>query len=648
MRNKKEIKLLLLFGILFILVVGNYFNFGLFQVKNESSFENDTDNGLKSSYYDWEEQIRIPVGEQPYGISVEDVNNDGFNDIVTANFYGNNISILLWNSTINYWNPDITLSVGIYPTCLFVGDANNDGSNDIVVGNQDSNSVSIFTWNSTLGDWDDEVMKSVGSAPLGIIIGDANNDGYNDIVAANYNSDDTSILLWNITSNDWDTQRRISVGSGWVGPISVFVGDANNDGYNDIVVGNHRNLVVAIILWNETSVNWNTPIYKTLPVQLFDIFIADADHDGYNDIVIANRANGNPALLLWNETASDWSYYTFSSSLLGCFSVYVGDANNDGYDDLVNIGFIIGGSVASILLWNKSINSWNPEILKPIGDRGESIFVGDANNDGNNDIVTSNADSDDVSILIYKPPILHIDVIDQTFTLEQFNITFFLYIDNHIPIDYLNFRIWWDGINVSDSISDLGDGFYQVVLEPVFMEPDEDPVLLNMTLYGIGFDDTYHEIYIEVEPPVVLETLNIIIPHQSFSIYEFNFTFYVFNELGNPIDFATFEIWWNEIEISNSMQNLGGGLYFITLDPITVYPWEDPILLNMTVSALWYDDLYFETYIAVDPESLTTKGPFPPITPSWVILINLLLVIGTPAVVTAIIIYSLKKRREIP
>jgi len=52
---------------------------------------------------------------------------------------------------------------------------------------------------STYFDWDSNESRSVGVSPFSVCIGDANNDGQNDIVTANNGDHNISILLWNIT-----------------------------------------------------------------------------------------------------------------------------------------------------------------------------------------------------------------------------------------------------------------------------------------------------------------------------------------------------------------------------------------------------------------------------------------------------------------
>ena len=49
-------------------------------------------------------------------------------------------------------------------------------------------------------------------SPVCVIVGDANNDGYDDIITTNYGSNTVSIIQWNVYYGDWDTHITRSVG----------------------------------------------------------------------------------------------------------------------------------------------------------------------------------------------------------------------------------------------------------------------------------------------------------------------------------------------------------------------------------------------------------------------------------------------------
>ena len=135
-----------------------------------------------------------------------------------------------------------------------------------------------------------------------------------------------------------------------------------------------------------------------------------------------------------------------------------------------------------------------------------------------------------------------------------------------------------------------------------------------------------------------IQLINVEITHQSFSTDMFNITIFVYykNEIG--IDSATINAWWNDMDISTDTQNHGGGYYLISLDPIFVVPGENPILLNMTISADGYEDKYFETYLAAT--ELTTKKTEFPIPGYNIILITCLISV---MILVSIIILHKKK-----
>lgn len=130
-------------------------------------------------------------------------------------------------------------------------------------------------------------------------------------------------------------------------------------------------------------------------------------------------------------------------------------------------------------------------------------------------------------------------------------------------------------------------------------------VIVNDGFGGTAEDESDFLFTIGEPPDSIPEfSLEVDIIDQFFSSEKFNITFSVKNKNGQGIDFAMIKMWWDGTDVSNSIQNLGNGLYFISLDPITVAPGEDPILLNMIISADGYQDKYFETYLAVDPDTL--------------------------------------------
>ncbi|CAF1660472.1 unnamed protein product, partial [Rotaria magnacalcarata] len=76
----------------------------------------------------------------PSSVVVSDFNNDTRLDIVVANVYGNDVSVLLGYDNGSFQN-QMTFSTGSYPLSLAVSDFNNDTRLDIVVANHYGNDV---------------------------------------------------------------------------------------------------------------------------------------------------------------------------------------------------------------------------------------------------------------------------------------------------------------------------------------------------------------------------------------------------------------------------------------------------------------------------------------------------------------------------
>ncbi|MHA1496529.1 MAG: hypothetical protein ACTSRT_03025 [Promethearchaeota archaeon] len=159
-----------------------------------------------------------------------------------------------------------------------------------------------------------------------------------------------------------------------------------------------------------------------------------------------------------------------------------------------------------------------------------------------------------------------------------------------------------DGGITNFSITELND----YIDQDAWLAPLNGPITVEFYAKDIVGRIGYKNITIikNVINPLTIEIVDFF-----FSTEVFNLTFYICNETVDGIDFADVQIWWDGIEVSSDVQNLGDGLYFISLDPITVVPGEDPITLQISAYATGYDGKYFETAISVDPDTLQKDTP---------------------------------------
>ncbi|MFX1303105.1 MAG: FG-GAP repeat domain-containing protein [Promethearchaeota archaeon] len=425
MKKISKIKFFLIFFCIIALVPFISFE----TVTNSQDYSPIYKGNLRLSAGTWGSVINKSIIGAPTDIFIEDVNNDGLNEIITNNENDNNITILLWNAPSSDWDV-IYLDAEGFIQRFFVGDANNDGFNDIVIPDN-----RIFLWNDTSSDWDGAIFKSAGGAfPYDISIGDANADGYNDILTSVANA--FSIMAWNDSSGDWDTPIIHPTGGE---PEEIYLGDANNDGFNDIISTSVYviDFNITVDVWNNNLKDWDTQFILNAGDNLFDVVVEDVNNDGKNDIIACNGFQDTLSILLWNDTASYWNDRITLS--IGDTPIYpdetpidviVEDVNNDNLNDIVCANF--DSDTVSIFLWNDVVGNWENEITIYVEDEPFGIYIGDANNDGYNDIATANYNSASVSIILWH---------ENPTVIPGYEIYFFLMVISIISIiSIINFK----------------------------------------------------------------------------------------------------------------------------------------------------------------------------------------------------------------
>ncbi|MCP4875297.1 MAG: serine hydrolase [Gammaproteobacteria bacterium] len=203
-------------------------------------------------------EVRYEVGDAPHGVATGDINNDGYQDLVSANSASADLSVLL-NQGDGSFSSEIRYGVGNGPAEIAVHDFNGDSSLDLVVTNfwsgaggggggpDDDISILLNNGNGTFGP---EIKYATGNGPVAVGVGDLNNDGYSDIGTPNYWSNDLSILLNNGDGSFAPEIRYGSLGGFLPGelPHAIMMRDLNGDGSLDIVLANIATDDVAVML----------------------------------------------------------------------------------------------------------------------------------------------------------------------------------------------------------------------------------------------------------------------------------------------------------------------------------------------------------------------------------------------------------------
>jgi len=379
------------------------------------------------------------VGNNPYSVSIGDLNGDGAADIVTANADSDNVSVLLGNGDGTFAT-QITYTVAANPISVSIGDLDGDGAEDIVTANSDSDSVSVLLGNGD-GTFATQITYTVAANPISVSIGDLDGDSIADIVTANGNSNNVSVLLGN-GDGTFAAQSTYAVGDD---PRSVSIGDLNGDGEADIVTANYGNNNVSVLLGygDGTFVEQSTYAVDNGP---YSISVGDLNGDSMPDIVTANSISNNVSILFGfgdgsfdgqstysvgddpksvslgdlngdgmldivtlNNNSDDVSVLlsfgngsfagqsTYSSVTEDQWSFSLGDLNSDGILDIVTAGTV---SDNISILWGNGDGTFATQSTYAVGDDPFSVCIGDLDDDGTLDLVTANRISDNVSVLL--------------------------------------------------------------------------------------------------------------------------------------------------------------------------------------------------------------------------------------------------------
>jgi hypothetical protein len=313
-------------------------------------------------------------------------------DLVTGGNLDNDISILQGNGDGTFQAPAPVANEATRGPAALVGDFTGDGHLDLAIANTGANAVSLLLGRGH-GTFQDPVNIPVGSRPVGLVAGDLGN-GHLDLAVTDSGSKDVSVLLGG-GDGTFAPPVRYPVG---VAPDSIIAGDFTGDGHLDLAVTNGGSTYVSLLRGRgdgtfepqlQSAVTDTPTIHDGLAV-------GDFDRDGHLDLATAQLGTSDISVLLGKGDGTFQLPLRFAVGL-GPVAAVSGDFSNSGRRDVASVNATTNEVAVALGAGDGTLGS---PLFYPVGVGPVAIVTGDFNGDGRLDLAIVNFASNDVSVLL--------------------------------------------------------------------------------------------------------------------------------------------------------------------------------------------------------------------------------------------------------
>lgn len=224
---------------------------------------------------------KTPVPDAGRIIRVGDINNDSKNDIVLATY--NSLDFLYQTDPGEFLHEKKTLTH--YFGELKIKDINNDQLNDLLFTSGPTSQLYTFLQKTT-GGFRDPIITYINSSANDLAVGDLNNDGLADVVTTKSGGGDSNFKVFYPSLNDYVFYSYVQY-SAQSNAGSVEIADLNNDGKNEIIIGNggfNSYSIHASSYGNFSKLKENYMPYPNAS-QIQSLSVGDINNDGAMDLV---------------------------------------------------------------------------------------------------------------------------------------------------------------------------------------------------------------------------------------------------------------------------------------------------------------------------------------------------------------------------
>jgi hypothetical protein len=271
------------------------------------------------------------AGEEPIAVAVGDFNHDGRSDVVVTSgqSVGNGTLYIFLQSASGTLQSPASYTTGYRPDTLAVADLNDDGWDDVVVA-QFGGDISVYLQEAD-GTLTAAIIYSTNSEQANAITtGDFNNDGRQDVAVSFFGSGHVGLFY---QGSNGSLLPMTTTPTRPTGFNDMATGDFNHDGWADFVQSHGAAGVsgpaLSLFVQQVGGGFVRTDMGSDNPADHLDA--ADINHDGWDDIAVTHL--GSPALSLYLQgVEGTFTLTQHQTANPGTFAI--GDINLDGRNDL--------------------------------------------------------------------------------------------------------------------------------------------------------------------------------------------------------------------------------------------------------------------------------------------------------------------------
>jgi len=240
------------------------------------------------------ESAEVPFPGSPHEVAIADFNRDGNADLAYAlDRDEGSIEITLGAGDGAHWDRHFGLILNRGVQGLAIADLNNDGLPDVVATNAIDGKAYV-AYNAGSGVLGVVETYSVGQSPRNVTVGDFNHDRYPDFATINTDAGTASIYFQNPAATaEPHFGNRVTVTGVGVSPRDIEAVDADGDGVVDLAISDYGENRLLVLKNDGTG---HFPVAGRVRAEsLFNprtLAIGDYDEDGRPDILVGNQRNG--------------------------------------------------------------------------------------------------------------------------------------------------------------------------------------------------------------------------------------------------------------------------------------------------------------------------------------------------------------------